>query len=227
MCLIMPKQIGTDATKAMLESGAQLVEVLPAEAYRREHLPGAVSIPLAEIASALERLDPERPVIAYCYDHQCDLSARAAAHLEALGFGEAYDYVDSKLAWLGEGLPSEGLVSDDERVGALARCEVPRVPPGATVGDAVAAAGSEWEVVAVVNDEGVLVGSLRVERIAEPGLPVQSVMDTAPSTVRPSITHQELAKSMDSDGQRFLLVTTSAGRLIGLVRRDDLDDIAG
>ena len=41
----MAEQIGTEATKALVEAGPQLVEVLPVEAYRKEHLPGAVSIP--------------------------------------------------------------------------------------------------------------------------------------------------------------------------------------
>ncbi len=50
---------------------AQLVEVLPATEYADEHLPGAINIPLQELAEAApSRLDPSRPVIVYCYDHQ-------------------------------------------------------------------------------------------------------------------------------------------------------------
>jgi len=50
---------------------AQLVEVLPAAEYADEHLPGAINIPLQELAEAApSRLDPSRPVIVYCYDHQ-------------------------------------------------------------------------------------------------------------------------------------------------------------
>ena len=50
---------------------AQLVEVLPAAEYADEHLPGAINIPLQELAGAApSRLDPSRPVIVYCYDHQ-------------------------------------------------------------------------------------------------------------------------------------------------------------
>src|SRR5688572_9755875 len=36
---------------------------------------------------ARAELDPQRPVVVYCYDTQCDLSARGAALLEAFGFG--------------------------------------------------------------------------------------------------------------------------------------------
>jgi rhodanese-related sulfurtransferase len=53
----------------MLADGAQLVEVLAAEEYEAEHLPGAINIPLRGIdAEARDRLDPNRPVIVYCWD---------------------------------------------------------------------------------------------------------------------------------------------------------------
>ena len=52
----------------LLEEGAQLVEVLPSDEYADEHLPGAISIPLRELAAAPEQLDASRPTIVYCYD---------------------------------------------------------------------------------------------------------------------------------------------------------------
>ena len=65
----MATEIGTAGLEELLDSGAQLVDV-PAETYRQEHIPGAVSIPLAAIGSAPDRLDPSRPVVVYCYDYQ-------------------------------------------------------------------------------------------------------------------------------------------------------------
>jgi CBS domain-containing protein len=41
--------------------------------------------------------------------------------------------------------------------------------------------------------------------------------------VRPSITADELARSMDRNGETHMLVTTLDGRLVGVVERDDLD----
>jgi CBS-domain-containing membrane protein len=41
--------------------------------------------------------------------------------------------------------------------------------------------------------------------------------------VRPSITRFELAQSMDDDGQHHVIVSTSHGRLLGVVRRNDLE----
>jgi len=65
----MPKGIGRDEVERLLSEGAQLVEVLPREEYEEEHLPGAISLPLRRIdAEARDRLDPNRPVIVYCFD---------------------------------------------------------------------------------------------------------------------------------------------------------------
>jgi rhodanese-related sulfurtransferase len=64
------RQVSVDEAKALLADGVQFVDVLPAETYLREHLPGAVNLPLADIDTAPERLDPDRPVVVYCYDHQ-------------------------------------------------------------------------------------------------------------------------------------------------------------
>jgi rhodanese-related sulfurtransferase len=66
----MPQGIGRDRVRELMGQRAQLVEVLPAEEYEDEHLPGAVNIPLRRLdREAVRRLDPTRPVIVYCYDH--------------------------------------------------------------------------------------------------------------------------------------------------------------
>jgi phage shock protein E len=63
--------IDRDRLQQLLEQGAQLVEVLPADEYEYEHLPGAISIPLKSLDAASVRvLDRGRPVITYCYDSQ-------------------------------------------------------------------------------------------------------------------------------------------------------------
>lgn len=65
----MPKGIGRDEVQRLLSEGAQLVEVLPREEYEEEHLPGAINIPIPRIdKEARDRLDPNRPVIVYCWD---------------------------------------------------------------------------------------------------------------------------------------------------------------
>jgi rhodanese-related sulfurtransferase len=219
----MSQPIDTAGVRRLADEGAQLLEVLPAEAYLQEHLPGAISLPLADIDQAPSKLDTARPVITYCYDHECDLSSRAAARLDALGFAEVYDYVDSKVAWLGAGLPSEGLLGDDARAGSRAHADVPTVGLDGTL-DEVASVIGDWEVVVVVDDEQIVLGVVRSEAASEGSkLTAGDVLQAAPPTVRPSIAITELARSMDEDGQRHVLVSTSLGRLVGLVRRDDLN----
>jgi len=65
----VPKEIDRHGLRRMVEAGAQLVEVLPAEEYLEEHLPGAISIPLRRIdALGTRGLDKNRAVIVYCWD---------------------------------------------------------------------------------------------------------------------------------------------------------------
>jgi rhodanese-related sulfurtransferase len=65
----MPKQIGLDEVRGLIDEGAQLVEVLPAREYLEEHIPGAVNIPLKQLTrEAASALDPLRPVIVYCWN---------------------------------------------------------------------------------------------------------------------------------------------------------------
>ncbi|MGH2676542.1 MAG: rhodanese-like domain-containing protein [Actinomycetota bacterium] len=65
----MPRMIERQELRRLLKENAQLVEVLPTEEYEEEHLPGAINIPLRRIdVEARERLDPERPVVVYCWD---------------------------------------------------------------------------------------------------------------------------------------------------------------
>jgi len=65
----MPKDVDREELQRMVAAGAQLVEVLPAEEYAEDHLPGAISIPLRHIdAEGTSELDKARAVIVYCWD---------------------------------------------------------------------------------------------------------------------------------------------------------------
>ena len=53
----------------LLAAGAQLVEVLPEDEYREEHLPGAVNIPLKKLdAESTAQLDKRKAIVVYCWD---------------------------------------------------------------------------------------------------------------------------------------------------------------
>jgi rhodanese-related sulfurtransferase len=65
----MATQIGADRVRELVAEGAQLLEVLPHGEYEEQHLRGAISIPLKELdTEAIAGLDPEAPVIVYCWD---------------------------------------------------------------------------------------------------------------------------------------------------------------
>ena len=65
----MAREIDRDGVRRLMEQGAQIVEVLPAQEYSEDHLPGAINLPLRKIeAEASQVLDPSRPVIVYCWD---------------------------------------------------------------------------------------------------------------------------------------------------------------
>jgi len=66
----MPHEIFAPSdVQALVDAGAQLVDVLPREEYEEMHLPGAISIPLRHLdAEARSTLDPSKPVVVYCWD---------------------------------------------------------------------------------------------------------------------------------------------------------------
>ena len=67
----MPQPIDREDVQRLLNEGAQLVEVLPAEEYAEVHLPGAISIPIKELdRERVRQLERARPVIVYCHDYQ-------------------------------------------------------------------------------------------------------------------------------------------------------------
>jgi len=67
----MPTTIDREQVQKLTANGAQLIEVLPREEYEDEHLPGAINMPIKTLDAVTTRqLDPQTPVIVYCYDYQ-------------------------------------------------------------------------------------------------------------------------------------------------------------
>ena len=65
----MPEPINRHQIRRFMEAGAQIVEVLPATEYEKDHLPGAISLPLRTLEGEARRLlDPNRPIVVYCWD---------------------------------------------------------------------------------------------------------------------------------------------------------------
>jgi Mg/Co/Ni transporter MgtE len=140
-----------------------------------------------------------------------------------LGFTEVYDYVDGKLDWLAAGLPTEGTSAERPRAGDVARKDVPTCnlqEPLNEVRERVRAAG--WDTCVVVNDERVVFGLLRGGELdADRDGPVEQVMRPGPSTFRPHVPIEEMAQFMRQHDLPSSPITTSGGRLVGLLERED------
>jgi DMSO/TMAO reductase YedYZ molybdopterin-dependent catalytic subunit/glyoxylase-like metal-dependent hydrolase (beta-lactamase superfamily II) len=84
-----------------LDLGAdlQLVDVRAQGETATGTIPGAVAIPLAGIAAAIDDLDPDRPIVVYCASGY--RSAIAASVLRAAGFADVSDLLGGYAAWEG------------------------------------------------------------------------------------------------------------------------------
>jgi Mg/Co/Ni transporter MgtE len=156
------------------------------------------------------------------------MSPRAAWRLEGLGFTQVYDYVAGKLDWLAAGLATEGSKAQQPRAGDVARSDVPtcglQEPLGA-VAQRVRAAG--WDACVVVNPERVVLGLLRAKELeADPELRIEQAMRPGPSTFRPHVPIAQLARFMADHDLDSSPITTSDGRLVGLLRRQDATRVA-
>lgn len=62
----MAESIDRAGLLALLEEGAQIVDVLPEREYGDQHIPGAVNIPLRKLdAEATAVLRRDKPVVVY------------------------------------------------------------------------------------------------------------------------------------------------------------------
>jgi predicted transcriptional regulator len=85
-----------------------------------------------------------------------------------------------------------------------------------------------WDRCVVVSKEQVVPGLLREKELAsDPEAPVEEVMRNGPATFRPNEPVGKMAKSMQDRGATAVLVTTSDGRLVGLLYREDAEHLAG
>jgi CBS domain-containing protein len=153
------------------------------------------------------------------------MSPRAAWRLESLGFEQVFDYVAGKADWGAAGLPLEGANGSATRAGAHIRTDVPTC----LLGDRLAAVRREseragWDTCFVVNEQGVVLGRLgRAALRRADDVPVEEAMTLGPSTVRPSARLDALVRRMGDQGLTNLPVTTSDGRLVGLLLREDAE----
>jgi rhodanese-related sulfurtransferase len=99
--------IDAAALRRKVRSGqVTVLDVRPPEEFAAGHIPGALSVPLPELAKRLSHLPRRREVVAYCRGPYCVLAVEAVKLLRRKGF-KAVRLEDGILDWAALGLPLE------------------------------------------------------------------------------------------------------------------------
>lgn len=81
-----------------------VLDVRAASEYEAGHIPGARSVPLAELEKALRTIPRDKEVVAYCRGPYCGLSQKAVALLRSKGY-RAIRIHDGVVDWKDAGFP--------------------------------------------------------------------------------------------------------------------------
>jgi predicted transcriptional regulator len=149
------------------------------------------------------------------------MSPRAAWRLASLGFEHIFDYLAGKADWSAAGLPLEGAEAGKATPGSAADATVPTCALGddlQAVRERVRA--SQWRQCIVVNDKRIVLGRLGRRALEhDDEQTVEEAMTEGPSTVRPDEPLAKLLARLERQELETALVTTSDGRLVGVVLR--------
>lgn len=216
----MPIEIRRKDVKTLIaQERAQLVEVLPPEEYKKEHLPKAINIPLQTITPEnTKHLRKDQALIVYCANYQCDLSARAAWRLESMGFQEVYRYTPGKEDWIASGFETEGAEAARPRLKQYLKTNVQTCLLRDRMQDVQNRRGTS-DVCIVLNDRNIVMGIIQGDAWnANPLSRASDTMDPGPRTFRPNGDPKEIVKELRKEERDNAIVTTSDGELIGILR---------
>jgi len=151
------------------------------------------------------------------------MSPRAASRLEAIGFNRVYDYVAGKADWGASGLPLEG--RPGFRAGELARADTPTCTLVERLQDVcIRVREGGWNTCLVVDERRVVLGRLGRKALARTdAAAVEEAMSAGPRTFRPDVRLGALVGWMRRRNLTSAVVTTSDGRLVGVVLRDEAE----
>lgn len=77
---------GEELRRRMREGEVVVLDVRPTEEYRAGHIPGALSVPLAELKKRVRALPKSRDIVAYCRGPYCVMALEAVELLRRKGF---------------------------------------------------------------------------------------------------------------------------------------------
>lgn len=107
--------VDRDALASRVRSGeVTVLDVRPLEEFEAGHIPGAVSVPLADLEMRLAELPREREVVAYCRGPYCVLAVKAVEVLRARGY-RAIRMEEGVPDWRARGLPVEAEAKENPR----------------------------------------------------------------------------------------------------------------
>lgn len=94
------KNIGNDELVQLQSQGVSVFDVRTPSEFAAAHLPGAVNVPMDQLATAAQSWNKSAPVVVYCATGA--RSANAAQYLVAQGFRKVYNLSEGIVAWNGQ-----------------------------------------------------------------------------------------------------------------------------
>jgi rhodanese-related sulfurtransferase len=113
------REVNREEAQALLEDGAQLIDVRVGHEWEAGHIAGAAHLPLEELPERAAELDRERPVILYCRGGT--RSTMATEALTAAGF-DAVKLSEGIVGWDEAGLeldPEDGYVAESGEAASI------------------------------------------------------------------------------------------------------------
>ena len=138
-----------------------------------------------------------------------------------MGF-EAYDYTGGKADWISEGWETERPVGARREARDVLATDIATCRPNEDAADLpsrVAQAGN----LLVTNEEGILLGRVGPHQLHDlpAGATAEAVMEPGPTTVRPFEPLEPLLERMTKGRVFEVVVTSSEGRVLGVVHRSE------
>ena len=93
-----------DLLEGLRDGAVTLLDVRPPDEFAAGHIPGAISMPFAEIEQRLGELPSDGEIVVYCRGPYCIYAVRAVETLQRLGF-RARRLEDGIPDWTLRGLP--------------------------------------------------------------------------------------------------------------------------
>ncbi len=78
-------EVGRDELLERAQRNVAVIDVRPHDEFTGGHLPGAVSIPLDQLAERLDDIDPDQEIVAYCRGLHCVMADEAVLIARARG----------------------------------------------------------------------------------------------------------------------------------------------